>query len=58
MNEIIDKLLDLNDKTDGLYSINITSNGSLHLKNYNNTILITDSVQELRENMYKEILKL
>ena len=58
MKEIIDKLKDLNRETGGLYSINITSNGSIYLKNYNNTILITDSVQELRENMYKEILKL
>ena len=57
MEEIINKLKDLNARADGLYSIKITPNGFLHLKNYENTMLVTEYVQELREEMYRIILK-
>ena len=57
MEEIINKLHDLNAKTKGLYSIKITPNGFLHLKNFENSVLVTQSVQELREEMYIIILK-
>jgi hypothetical protein len=57
MEEIINKLLDLNAKTKGLYSIKITPSGFMHLKNFDNSIFITGSIQELREKMYKIILE-
>ena len=57
MEEIINKLNDLNHFSSGLYSITISTQGLIYLKNYNNPIFVTEDVQELREYMYKIILK-
>jgi len=57
MEEIIRKLKDLNEKTKGMYTVKLLSFGGILLKNYENTVFVTNDVQELREFMYKEILK-
>ena len=57
MEEIIDKLKDLNNKTEGLYAIRITAQGIILLTNYKNVVFIADTVQDLREEMYRIILK-
>ena len=57
MEEIIEKLSDLNRITGGFYTIKILSMGGILLKNFENTEFVTSSVQALREYMYNEILK-
>lgn len=57
MEEIIEKLHDLNRITKGFYTIKILSLGGILLKNFENTKFVTNDVQELREFMYNEILK-
>lgn len=51
-----DKLIDINKKTSGLYTIKLTDRGMI-LKNFNNAILITEDPMELSEAMYRIILK-
>jgi hypothetical protein len=57
MEELIDKLRDLNRKTKKGYHVSVYASGDIFLKNDGDFIFFATDMQSLREEMYRMILE-